>query len=174
MGFSGTPNNGTPLWQASHTIPISLGILMGIVWEAYHKGVPKNYWGSLKIPLTRQKTRSFNSSLSSTAGRKSNESQLVDQVSLDKVLFNFHWSNDRLPLSIDFKPFFNGKFNYPFLIVHVQIIHYEHSFSELTGMSLAGVLLFFVAFLAVPHVCLAKLLVILWPLDQLSLVRILM
>ena len=23
----------------SHTIPISLGILMGIVWEAYHKGV---------------------------------------------------------------------------------------------------------------------------------------
>ena len=23
-----------------HTIPISLGILMGIVWEAYHKGVP--------------------------------------------------------------------------------------------------------------------------------------
>ena len=24
----------------SHTIPISLGILMGIVWEAYHKGVP--------------------------------------------------------------------------------------------------------------------------------------
>ncbi len=36
-----------PLWEASHTIPISLGILMGsygsgmgIVWEAYHKGVP--------------------------------------------------------------------------------------------------------------------------------------
>ena len=26
----------------SHTIPISLGILIGIVWEAYHKGVPKN------------------------------------------------------------------------------------------------------------------------------------
>ena len=24
----------------SHTIPISLGILMGVVWEAYHKGVP--------------------------------------------------------------------------------------------------------------------------------------
>ena len=24
----------------SHTIPISLGILMGLVWEAYHKGVP--------------------------------------------------------------------------------------------------------------------------------------
>ena len=24
----------------THTIPISLGILMGIVWEAYHKGVP--------------------------------------------------------------------------------------------------------------------------------------
>ena len=41
----GTPNNGTPLWEASHTIPISLGILD---WEwygnsmgpAYHKGVP--------------------------------------------------------------------------------------------------------------------------------------
>ena len=29
----GTPNNGTPLWEASHTIPISLGILMGVVWE---------------------------------------------------------------------------------------------------------------------------------------------
>ena len=26
----GTPNNGYPLWQASHTIPISLGILMGV------------------------------------------------------------------------------------------------------------------------------------------------
>ena len=24
----------------SHTTPISLGILMGIVWEAYHKGDP--------------------------------------------------------------------------------------------------------------------------------------
>ena len=24
MGFSGTPNNGTPLWYASHTIPIPL------------------------------------------------------------------------------------------------------------------------------------------------------
>ena len=24
----------------SHTIPISLGILMGMLWEAYHKGVP--------------------------------------------------------------------------------------------------------------------------------------
>ena len=24
----------------SHTIPISLGILMGVVWEAYHKGFP--------------------------------------------------------------------------------------------------------------------------------------
>ena len=29
----GTPNNGTPLWEASHIIPISLGILMGVVWE---------------------------------------------------------------------------------------------------------------------------------------------
>ena len=40
----GTPNNGTSLMVSfpyySHTIPISLGILMGIVWEAYHKGVP--------------------------------------------------------------------------------------------------------------------------------------
>ncbi len=24
----------------AHTIPISLGILMGVVWEAYHKGFP--------------------------------------------------------------------------------------------------------------------------------------
>ncbi len=29
----GTPNNGTSLWQTSHTIPISLRILMGVVWE---------------------------------------------------------------------------------------------------------------------------------------------
>ena len=51
----GTPNNGTPLWEASHAIPISLGIRE---WEwygnsmgpAYHKGVPCP-WGSLKIPL---------------------------------------------------------------------------------------------------------------------------
>ena len=26
--------------SGTHTIPISLGILMGVVWEAYHKGVP--------------------------------------------------------------------------------------------------------------------------------------
>ncbi len=49
----GTPNNGTPLWEASHTIPTSLGILMGVVWEWYGK-LPirgSHYWGSLKIPL---------------------------------------------------------------------------------------------------------------------------
>ena len=32
MGFSGTPNNGTPLWEASHTIPIRIPKDMGIVW----------------------------------------------------------------------------------------------------------------------------------------------
>ena len=37
VGFSGTPNNGTPYPYYSHTTPI---IGMGIVWEAYHKGVP--------------------------------------------------------------------------------------------------------------------------------------
>ena len=26
--------------SGTHTIPISLGILMGVVWESYHKGVP--------------------------------------------------------------------------------------------------------------------------------------
>ena len=39
----GPPNNGTLLWQVSHTSPISLqihyGSGMGIVWETYHKGV---------------------------------------------------------------------------------------------------------------------------------------
>ncbi len=45
MGFSGTPNNGIriPLWYFpyySHTIPIRIPKDMGIVWEAYHKGVP--------------------------------------------------------------------------------------------------------------------------------------
>ena len=45
VGFSGTPNNGTPYQYYSHTTPIfeskrhgSHG--MGIVWEAYHQGVP--------------------------------------------------------------------------------------------------------------------------------------
>ncbi len=42
----GTLNNGTPLWLASYTSTIShifrdsYGSGMGIVWEAYHKGVP--------------------------------------------------------------------------------------------------------------------------------------
>ena len=39
-GFSGTPNNGTPLWEASHTIPIRIPKDMRMVWEASHKGVP--------------------------------------------------------------------------------------------------------------------------------------
>ena len=34
----GPPYGKLPIY--SHTIPISLGILMGIVWEASHKGVP--------------------------------------------------------------------------------------------------------------------------------------
>ena len=42
-GDPGPPNNGTLLWQVSHTSPISLRIHyrsgMGIVWETYHKGV---------------------------------------------------------------------------------------------------------------------------------------
>ena len=41
--------------SGTHTIPISLGILMGVglgnsMGPAYHKGVPCP-WGSLKIPL---------------------------------------------------------------------------------------------------------------------------
>ena len=49
----GTPNNGTPLWEASHTIPISLGILMGVVWESCGKLTIR---GSLKIPLKQRAT----------------------------------------------------------------------------------------------------------------------
>ena len=33
QGDSRDPKNGTPLWQASHTITIPLRILMGVVWE---------------------------------------------------------------------------------------------------------------------------------------------
>ena len=41
VGFSGTPNNGTP-WTPyySHTTPIRILKDIGIVWESYHKGVP--------------------------------------------------------------------------------------------------------------------------------------
>ncbi len=48
----GSPKDMGPpkMVSGTHTIPISLGILMGIVWEAYHKGVPCP-WGYLKIPL---------------------------------------------------------------------------------------------------------------------------
>ena len=37
----------------THTIPISLGIFMGTVWEWYGKVTIRgsHYWGSLKIPL---------------------------------------------------------------------------------------------------------------------------
>ena len=39
MEFSGTPNNGTPLWSVSHYYShIFRG--MGIVWETDHEGVP--------------------------------------------------------------------------------------------------------------------------------------
>ena len=40
VGFSGTPNNGTPYPYYSHTTPIRIPKDMGMVWEAYHKGVP--------------------------------------------------------------------------------------------------------------------------------------
>ncbi len=44
MGFSGTPNNEDPIMVSfpnySHTTPIRIPKDMGIVWEAYHKGVP--------------------------------------------------------------------------------------------------------------------------------------
>ena len=38
--FSGTPNNGTPYPYYSHTTPTRIPKDMGIVREAYHKGVP--------------------------------------------------------------------------------------------------------------------------------------
>ena len=39
--YPGPPRTWDPLTvSGTHTIPISLGILMGVVWEAYHKGVP--------------------------------------------------------------------------------------------------------------------------------------
>ncbi len=40
VGFSGIPNNGTPYPYYSHTTPTRIPKDMGIVWEAYHKGVP--------------------------------------------------------------------------------------------------------------------------------------
>ena len=40
MGFPGTPNKGTPYPYYSHTTPIRIPKDMGMVWEAYHKGVP--------------------------------------------------------------------------------------------------------------------------------------
>ena len=40
VGFSGTPKNGTPYPYYSHTTPIRIPKDMGMVWEAYHKGVP--------------------------------------------------------------------------------------------------------------------------------------
>ena len=38
----GTPKDMGPpkMVSGTHTITISLGIVMGVVWEAYHKGVP--------------------------------------------------------------------------------------------------------------------------------------
>ena len=38
--FPGTPRNGTPFWEASHTTPINSGKFMGSLWEPYGKGVP--------------------------------------------------------------------------------------------------------------------------------------
>ena len=40
VGFSETPNNETPYPYYSHTTPIRTPKDMGIVWDAYHKGVP--------------------------------------------------------------------------------------------------------------------------------------
>ena len=40
MGFSGAPKNGIPYPYYSHTTPIRIPKDMGMVWEAYHKGVP--------------------------------------------------------------------------------------------------------------------------------------
>ena len=40
VGFLGIPNNGTSYPYHSHTTPIRISNAMGIVWEAYHKGVP--------------------------------------------------------------------------------------------------------------------------------------
>ncbi len=38
--FPGTPRNGTPFWEASHTTPINSWKFMGSLWEPYGKGVP--------------------------------------------------------------------------------------------------------------------------------------
>ena len=52
--FQGPPKTWDPLMVSflyySHIFRDSYGSGMGIVWEAYHKGVPCP-WGSLKIPL---------------------------------------------------------------------------------------------------------------------------
>ena len=49
--FPGTPRNGTPFWEASHTIPINSWKFMGsrrgsLMGKGYH------FWGHLEIPLT--------------------------------------------------------------------------------------------------------------------------
>ena len=36
----GPPYGKIPVWDSYGKLPISLGILMGLVWEAFHKGVP--------------------------------------------------------------------------------------------------------------------------------------
>ena len=36
--FPGTPRNGTPFWEASHTTPINSWKFMGSLWEPYGKG----------------------------------------------------------------------------------------------------------------------------------------
>ena len=55
MGFSGTPKDMGPpkMVSGTHTIPISLGILMGVVWEEYGKLTIRgsHYWGSRESPL---------------------------------------------------------------------------------------------------------------------------
>ena len=43
--------------SGTHTIPISLGILMGIVLEAYHKGVP--LLGVPENPIERKFSKYF-------------------------------------------------------------------------------------------------------------------
>ena len=49
----------------SHTTPIRIPKDMGIVWEAYHKGVPCP-WGSLKITLENGESREMEETMDTT------------------------------------------------------------------------------------------------------------
>ena len=57
LKFHVTTNHQKKHHRNSQTIPVSLGTLMGVVWEAYHKGVP--LLGVPQNPIDKGQIRSF-------------------------------------------------------------------------------------------------------------------